>query len=194
MNSRKKIFIYIIPISAIIILLIFSILGKSNENSDFGVNSSFAFAPISIPDDQNFSITTLEGTKISKIDFNGKILVLDFWSSWCVPCQKEGPILSKISKEWEKRNVQFIGVSVWDSKENVEDFIHKNQIRYPNTIDENGQMTVDFGVKGIPEKIIINPDGKIIKRIIGPNTEISLEKILDDLTINFIINNEKDTY
>ena len=194
MNSRKKIFIYIIPISAIIILLIFSILGKSNENSDFGVNSSFAFAPISIPDDQNFSITTLEGTKISKIDFNGKILVLDFWSSWCVPCQKEGPILSKISKEWEKRNVQFIGVSVWDSKENVEDFIRKNQIRYPNTIDENGQMTVDFGVKGIPEKIIINPDGKIIKRIIGPNTENSLEKILDDLTINFIINNEKDTY
>ena len=76
----------------------------------------------------------------------------------------------------------------------MEDFIHKNQIRYPNTIDENGQMTVDFGVKGIPEKIIINPDGKIIKRIIGPNTEISLEKILDDLTINFIINNEKDTY
>ena len=194
MNSRKKIFIYIIPISAIIILLIFSILGKSNENSDFGVNSSFAFAPISIPDNQNFSVTTLEGTKISKIDFNGKILVLDFWSSWCVPCQKEGPILSKISKEWEKRNVQFIGVSVWDSKENVEDFIHKNQIRYPNTIDENGQMTVDFGVKGIPEKIIINPDGKIIKRIIGPNTENSLEKILDDLTINFIINNEKDTY
>ncbi|MBI21758.1 MAG: hypothetical protein CL780_05895 [Chloroflexi bacterium] len=190
MNSRKKILIYIIPISAIILLLILSILGKSNENSAFGVNSSFAFAPISIPDDQDFSVITLEGTKISKNDFNGKILVLDFWSSWCVPCQKEGPILSEISKEWKKRNVEFIGISVWDSKENVENFIQENQIKYPNTIDENGQMTVDFGVKGIPEKIIINPDGKIIKRIIGPNTQISLEKILDDLTINLIINNE----
>lgn len=193
MNYRQKILISIIPISAILLLLIFSILGKSNENSGFGVNSSFAFAPISIPEDQDFSVMTMEGNKISKNDFNGKILVLDFWSSWCVPCQKEGPILSKISKEWEKRNVQFIGVSVWDSKENVEDFIQKNQIGYPNTIDKNGQMTIDFGVKGIPEKIIINPDGKIIKRIIGPNTQLSLEKILDDLTIKIIRNNNKNT-
>ena len=189
MKNRKKIVIALFPISLLIIILLISSLDKSDNNNQLGVNSSFSYAPIAIPEDQDFTINTLLGDQISKNDYSGKIIILDFWSSWCIPCIQEGPVLSNLSKEWSDRNVQFIGVSVWDTKENVLDFIKQNDIQYPNAIDKNGQIAIDFGVRGIPEKIIINSNGKIIHRIIGPSTKPSLEKILDQLTTEILKNN-----
>ena len=189
MKNRKKIVIALLPISLLIIILLISSLDNSEDNNQLGVNSSFSYAPIAIPEDKDFTIRTLLGDQISKRDYSGKIIILDFWSSWCIPCIQEGPVLSNLSKEWSDRNVQFIGVSVWDTKENVLDFIKQNDIQYPNAIDKNGQIAIDFGVRGIPEKIIIDSKGKIIHRIIGPSTKPSLEKILDQLTTEILKNN-----
>ena len=75
MKNRKKIVIALLPISLLIIILLISSLDNSEDNNQLGVNSSFSYAPIAIPEDKDFTIRTLLGDQISKRDYLGKIII-----------------------------------------------------------------------------------------------------------------------
>ena len=184
MSNRKKIFIiWGIPIILLIGTLFWGTYKKGNVDNKPWINSEFGIVPVSVPKDHDFTVTTMDNQTLTKADFSGKVLVIDFWSSWCVPCKSEGPILAEVYDTWKDRGVEFLGVSIWDSEDAVKQFILENGIKYPNAIDKSGEITVDFGVRGIPEKFIISPKGEIIKKVIGPNSKNSLEKILDEVVL-----------
>ena len=75
-----------------------------------------------------------------------------------------------------------MGVSIWDNEEDVADFIKRNNIAYPNGIDGDGSIAVEFGVKGIPEKFFVNPQGEIVRKVNGPNTSQSLDAVLTQMS------------
>ena len=107
-------------------------------------------------------------------DYKGKLILLDFWSTWCPPCRIEAPELQKVYKEMKHHNIEFIGIAVWDEEEKIRDFIKEFNVNYPNLIDANGRVAIDYGVRGVPEKYLINREGFLVSKIGGP---ISYERL-----------------
>jgi cytochrome c biogenesis protein CcmG/thiol:disulfide interchange protein DsbE len=146
------------------------------------VNDSFGTVALSVEPDADFTLIALDGRQISLEQLKGKVVMVDFWSSWCVPCRVEGPLLAETYREWRDRGVEFVGIAIWDERGAVEEFIDRNGIEYANGIDDSGRIAVDWGVRGIPEKFFVNAEGQVVQKVIGPNTEATLDQILTRLT------------
>ena len=99
---------------------------------------------------------------LKKNDFT----LINFWASWCAPCRDEHPILLKLSNE---ENLKLLGVNFKDKKNNAIEFLNKLGDPYDDlTKDEFGKHSINFGIYGIPESILIDKDLIIIKKFIGP--------------------------
>ncbi len=125
-----------------------------------------------------FTLSDLSGQQHRTSEWRGKILVINFWATWCPPCLKEIPEFIKLQKQYTGQNLQFIGVAI-DDDFAVADFIKTTPINYPNLLgQEQGislaeQLGNAAGV--LPFTVIVDPQGQIIHRQHG---ELSVEKIL----------------
>ena len=183
MGQRRSVLIGVgVPVLLVLSLFVWGVAQNDGVAGRPGVNDNFGEVSISTDPMSDFELTTLSGEVVSIADYRGKVVMVDFWSSWCVPCRVEGPILSETYLKWRDRGVEFVGIAIWDSEGSVLDFIELHGIEYVNAIDASGLTAVDFGVTGIPEKFFINTEGEIVRKVIGPNTRETLDSILTDLT------------
>lgn len=183
MGQRRSVLIGVgVPILLVLALFTWGVIQNDGEAGRPGINDNFGVVDLSVEPFADFELTTLDGSVITIADFRGKVVVVDFWSSWCAPCKAEGPVLAETYDKWRDRNVEFIGIAIWDSEGPVQEFIDRNGINYVNGIDPDGRISIDFGVSGIPEKFFINPEGEIVRKVVGPNTSKTLDNILTDMT------------
>ena len=92
--------------------------------------------------------------------------LINFWASWCAPCRIEHPYLMQLSKE---KNLKILGVNFKDKKNEAEQFLNELGNPYDHLlIDQDGRFSINLGVYGIPESILINKDLKILKKFVGP--------------------------
>ena len=183
MGQRRSVLIGVgVPVLLVLSLFVWGVAQNDGVAGRPGVNDNFGEVSISTDPMSDFELTTLSGEVVSIADYRGKVVMVDFWSSWCVPCRVEGPILSETYLKWRDRGVEFVGIAIWESEGPVLDFIELHGIEYVNAIDASGLTAVDFGVTGIPEKFFINTEGEIVRKVIGPNTRETLDSILTDLT------------
>ena len=177
----------IILFSLIPILLLFALLGWAlaqlgGTPGGFGINSSFGELAVEHRPAPEFAKEGLDGEMVSLSALRGKIVMLDFWIFWCPPCRKEAPALAQVYREYQDRNVEFVGLAIWDKRiGKVNDYIQEFGLSYPNLMDETGQIAIDYGVRGIPEKFFIDADGNLVQKFIGPMDEDDLRAALDGL-------------
>ena len=183
MGQRRSVLIGVgVPVLLVLSLFVWGVAQNDGVAGRPGVNDNFGEVSISTDPMSDFELTTLSGEVVSIADYRGKVVMVDFWSSWCVPCRVEGPILSETYLKWRDRGVEFVGIAILYAEGPVLDFIELHGIEYVNAIDASGLTAVDFGVTGIPEKFFINTEGEIVRKVIGPNTRETLDSILTDLT------------
>ncbi len=126
-----------------------------------------------------FTLTTLDKQKISLSQFQGKPVILNFWASWCVSCREEARILEATYEKWKDKGAVFIGVAINDTPEDAAAFIKKYGKTYLLGLDdEKGSIALNYGVTAVPETFLINEQGVVIDKIIGPVTEKQLDTFL----------------
>ena len=127
------------------------------------------------------NLPLMDGSTLSIFQLNGKVVVVNFWASWCPPCRTEAPALEEVYKKYHDKGVVFLGINVWEGQKEAQTFINEFGITYPNAVDKPGKVVVDFGVSGIPETYILNKDNYIVRRWIGPVTKEGLSALIDDV-------------
>ncbi len=118
----------------------------------------------------------------SLANFTGKPVVLNFWASWCPPCRDEAPLLEGF---WQKYRSQLmvLGIAVKDAPKDSENFARQYGMTFPSLIDLEGRLMIEYGVYGQPETFVIDKNGIVLLRHVGPLVEADLPGILSMLGI-----------
>jgi thiol-disulfide isomerase/thioredoxin len=115
----------------------------------------------------DFEMQQLNGAPLRLSDFRGKVILLDFWASWCTPCREEIPRLVEWQSQYGGRGLQVIGVTMDENPADAERFSHEFKINYP-VVAGSVKLTDQFGgIFGLPANIVIARDGKIVARHAG---------------------------
>ena len=166
---KNKILLFSIIFAFIIIFIIFY-KGLQNTNI-YTPDSKTSFEVPSV------SVKLLNSDEIIntlEIFNSDKFYLLNIWSSWCIPCKQEHPILMKLAKN---DNLEVIGINYKDTKKNANNFLKELGNPYDNIIfDNKGTNAIEWGAYGVPESFLIN-NNKIIKKYIGPLNKGSMEEI-----------------
>ena len=115
----------------------------------------------------SFVLTLFDGRTIKLEDFRGKVIFLNFWASWCVPCRAEAKTLEAAWKKYKEQRVVFLGINIQDKEEEARAFLEEFGITYMNGIDKAGKIGIDYGVWGIPETFFIDHGGRITYKHVG---------------------------
>ncbi len=161
--------------------------GSGDTNYIGGTVGTTAFKAGQRPAAPKVSGPTLTGQRLSLASYSGKVVVLNFWASWCAPCRSEAPALAQLSRTYRAKGVQFIGANIKDpGRANGAAYERSFGLRYPSLYDPAGQILLAFRAtvppSAIPSTLVIDRTGHIADRIIGGVTYTGLKSLLDRLT------------
>jgi cytochrome c biogenesis protein CcmG/thiol:disulfide interchange protein DsbE len=109
-----------------------------------------------------FVLRTFDGRDLSLASLRGRVVVLNFWASWCYPaCYEEAPALERSWRAYRDREVSVVGVAIQDQPDAARKFIADFSLSFPNASDPDGKVSVDYGVYGVPETFFIDRAGRI---------------------------------
>jgi peroxiredoxin len=114
-----------------------------------------------------FTLKDLAGKSVSLAQYRGKIVVLNFWASWCPPCREEFPSLERLNEVFAGKDFVMLGVNADTDKANLEDFLGKHLHTFTILPDPDAKVQDLYGVDKFPETFIIGRDGKILEHVIG---------------------------
>ena len=147
----------IIGVLALVALLAYGLTIKSESTS---IDTRLAAGER--PPAPALSFAPLDGgTPVPLDSYRGKVVVLNFWASWCGPCREEAPVLERWHRKMEKQNATVVGVDVLDVTGDAKDFIREFGLTYPQLRDADGSKLRDFEVRGYPETVVLDRRGRI---------------------------------
>ena len=115
-----------------------------------------------------FTLPDLERGKVSLKDFRGKLVMLNFWASWCVPCREEMPAMERLYQRYKDRGFVILGVNIKDDKKSAISFVRELKITFPIGFDPNGEVGLLYGAWGLPATYLIDTKGIALARAWGP--------------------------
>jgi len=174
MALRGKLVLQIASVGVIALLL--ALLGWRLAGRQAGQNVAAGVDRGERPAAPDFTLPALEGDEqISLSSYRGKVVVLNFWASWCVPCRDEAPVLQAGWERWRDRGVVVLGVNVQDFSGDARKFVDRYGVTYPNVKDGAGSIVGRFGVVGYPETYFIDARGRIVARELSTVEQDELE-------------------
>ena len=114
-----------------------------------------------------FEVTTDSGRKISVDNFGGRVLVVNFWATWCPPCISELPSLNALAAELKGSGVVFLGISVDKDKAAYDKFLKKVKLNFETARDPEADISADYGTFKYPETYVISREGKVLEKFIN---------------------------
>lgn len=130
----------------------------------------------------DFALKDADGKEYKLADFKGKIVLLDFWATWCGPCKQAMPSIQKISEDFKDKPVVVIGVNTWERGATAgPEYIKKQGYTYLNLL-KGDDLAKSYGISGIPTMILIDKDGKVLHTAVGfgPGEEDELKKMINE--------------
>ncbi|HET7341065.1 MAG TPA: TlpA disulfide reductase family protein [Methylomirabilota bacterium] len=129
-----------------------------------------------------FRLTSFDGKPVELGALRGKVVVLNFWASWCYPaCYEEAPALERGWRAFRDRDVIVLGVDIQDKEEAARKFMRDFEFSFTNSPDVGGKVSVDYGVYGVPETFFIDREGRIRAKHVGILTDEAFRETVERL-------------
>lgn len=154
----------LIGVSIMIIAVSFSVSAMDASNALFNLGISVAKSPL---DTIDFQLEDLYGTTRSLSSFQGKVVFLNFWATWCGPCRSEMPSMQKLYDELKDEGLEIVAVDLQEGKDQVKRFVDNGKLTFPVLLDKDGQTGAVYGARSIPTTYLIDRKGSIFARVIG---------------------------
>ena len=170
---------------AVVLLTGWATGGNGGVTDVAGSDSAVLYSAGHRPLAPDFTATTLTGSQLSFSAYRGRVVVVNFWGSWCAPCRAEAPTLAVTAEQYQKAGVAFLGVDVRDTTASALAFTRQFGITYPSVADSGSQITLDFTsvvpIAGTPTTLVIDRTGHIAGAVFGPATTQELTDILSQV-------------
>jgi len=114
------------------------------------------------------ALKTLNGTALDPATVQGKVLVVNFWATWCGPCKEEMPTLERLQQAFAPSQVMVLAITTDQQEQAMTVFARDLGLSFPILLDESKTVSAAFGVRGLPTTVILGPDGRMVGRAIGP--------------------------
>jgi cytochrome c biogenesis protein CcmG/thiol:disulfide interchange protein DsbE len=161
---------------ALIALLGYGVLAKGEDTS---LDEAVANGRRPVAPTRELPMLGASGQR-SPADYRGKVVVLNFWANWCVPCQDEAPVLKRAQARLEKLDAgTVLGVTYREASPNSLKFVRDHQIPYPSVRDVEGQLAEDYGTHKLPETFVIDREGRIAAIARGQVSDATMTQMLD---------------
>ena len=165
-------------ILGVITLLTLSIYGSLIASRVFHsqVTASSVGNDVTLEPAPDFELKSLDGRTVKLSDFHGKVVVLNFWATWCAPCRVETPWLVDLYRQYKEQGLEVVGISMDDAdQEHVADFVKEMGINYTVLMGNHAVGDAYGGLRFLPQTFFIGRDGKIIKHSFGTNSKSDFE-------------------
>ncbi len=164
---------------AVLVLALFAVLayGLANRSSATGRSG---MTRIGKPAPQ-FAMQLLDGGEFQLSDHEGDALIINFWASWCPPCRQESPAFERQWRRYRDTGIQFVGVDIQDDVSDAEAYVREFGLTFPNGLDPDGKITIDYGVIGLPVTFFVGSSGIVEGRWVGAIPEEKLEEWVNTL-------------
>ncbi len=192
-HSRKRSIIIFVIVSllnvGLLIVLWTQLLTPRSDQSQVENSSStigFVSSPLLGKPAPDFTLPILNGNgaKLHLASLRGRVVMVNFWASWCEPCQQEAPALQRVWTKWQSKGVVLLGVDGPESESDALNFVHQHGITYQNVRDTiDGATAISYGATANPETFFINQDGVVVARWIGPIDEQRVQTELTKLHV-----------
>jgi thiol-disulfide isomerase/thioredoxin len=155
--KQNRIDLLIKAATALLLVVLAFVIVYSVQDHVVGVGDS---AP-------NFRVKTDSGAVMSPRDFGGKVLILNFWASWCAPCVQEMPSLNQIQKMFASQGLVVLGVNVDSKEDSYRNMLKRFQVSFQTVRDPEENINYRYGTYKIPESYIIDRNGKVLQKYAG---------------------------
>lgn len=130
---------------------------------------------------RDFTLANLAGIDVSLSDFQGQVVLVNFWATWCAPCRDEIPGFEQVYRTYTDDGFVVLGVNLQESRDQVEPFLDSMDVTYPILLDQGGDVTSEYRTLGLPMSILVTPEGVIHTRHVGFLSDSILENYLQEL-------------
>ena len=159
---------------AISLVLSFALLGAASGTPPRANGAARAAAP-------DFTLTDLDGKPVQLSALKGKVVLLDFWATWCPPCRAEIPHFIELYNSYKSQGLEVVGLSVREKPEVVRAFVKEKDIPYPVAITTGQQEKAYGGIQGIPTTFLIDKKGRIAGKYLGYHEKQEFEQKIKSL-------------
>jgi peroxiredoxin len=130
----------------------------------------------------DFALVDLNGEKHQLSDYEGKGVILNFWATWCKPCEKEMPYFNNQYKAFKEQGVEILAVNIGETDMVVKDFAERFDLSFPIMIDHKSEITTAYKVDPLPVTFLIDKEGKVVKVHTGQFvSENALKKLVEEI-------------
>jgi len=158
---------------------------KTNESSADAVKSSESETVSSYPKAPDFTLKDLNGNDVKLSDYDGKLVFVNFWATWCPPCRAEIPGFIKMYDQYKDQGLEILGISTdREGKSVVQPFVDKNKVNYPILLFNMDVINAYGGITGIPTTFIVNQKGEIVNKFVGFPGDAAFEKEIEKWLLN----------